>query len=199
MVEDIQQDILENIENLSNIPEETYETMDTAIAILSLSLPNNMIIIGAAPQSTPLAEIFSEQIDLAFPFSSTPSLNTYLLSSNAHKLNYLYQNLGVHESLKLEFEAIFKEGSSLLLISDNQDDSLMFSELIKSAQTQNCPIIAIGTGDDQNLKDMLNDEDIFISLPVNNASYFMALAITILNSFAKLLTGTIIDDLPNDE
>jgi phosphoheptose isomerase len=193
MTEEIQQHILENIQSLSSIPEDTFENVVTATAVLSLCFPENKIIIAGTALSNPIGSIFSQQLNLAFALSAQPSLNSYCLCSDTHRINSLYPNLGINETLKLEFSLIFKPGDTLLLISDNPEDSNIFSELIAKAHEVNCNIVIFTRNDDLNFNSLLNEEDILIDLPAENSACFLEMSLILLNSINNCLINTIND------
>ena len=114
MIDNIQQHILDNIEALSEIPQDTLENIETVTAVLSLSIPANKIIIAASSLCAPIGNIFSEEINLHNAFNEEPSLNAYNLSSNAHKINYLYTNLGWYRQIDHNVPGAYRIFTNLL-------------------------------------------------------------------------------------
>ena len=199
MIDNIQQHILDNIEALSEIPQDTLENIETVTAVLSLSIPANKIIIAASSLCAPIGNIFSEEINLHNAFNEEPSLNAYNLSSNAHKINYLYTNLGVSDAIKLEFEGIAKEGDCLLILSHNTEESINFVDVIQSAKGREIPVVVFSKENDEQLKSLLDEEDTMIVLSSNSDETFIEILLTSIHCIVSVLNEDFTDEEEAEE
>ena len=195
MIDNIQQHILDNIEALSEIPQDTLENIETVTAVLSLSIPANKIIIAASSLCAPIGNIFSEEINLHNAFNEEPSLNAYNLSSNDHKINYLYTNLGVSDAI----EGIAKEGDCLLILSHNTEESINFVDVIQSAKGREIPVVIFSKENDEQLKSLLDEEDTMIVLSSNSDETFIEILLTSIHCIVSVLNEDFTDEEEAEE
>lgn len=171
---------------VSSIPQEALDGVETATAIMSLSLPDNKVICLGSPLCHPLCSLFTQVLNGNHMYL-TQKINAYTLNNDAQQMSHLYPNLGIDESLKVQFESIARINDTLLLISDNPNDSLNFSSIINSTHEYDIPLIAIYHHHDTVLKDMLSDNDIQIILNTQNSANFTEVVLAILNIFNEFL------------
>lgn len=186
MIDDIQQHIFDSIEALSNIPQETLDNLEASAAMLSLSLPMAKVICLSSSLCTPLCNIFIERINKTYALR-TSTINAIHLNTNVSQPSYLKQNVGIDSALSMEFSMLAKEGDSLLLISENNEESAKFIKLIENAHRIELPIIAIVSQADTHIKEALSDSDVLLAINSDDETTFIEVAITILNSIIHLL------------
>ncbi len=184
MIEDLSAHLLDNIEALSNVPQETIENLETACAVASLSLPDNKILCVASALCAPLCQLFSEQLNL-YQARTAQTLNAMNINNHA-----LYPSLGVGANITLEFHMLAHPEDTLLLITQNAAETESFADVIHVAHEYNMPIIALCNRNDNAIKELLtSDEDILLVVSANNAMTFLEVALTILNSLLVVLTN----------
>ena len=160
---------------VSSIPQEALDGVETATAIMSLSLPDNKVICLGSPLCHPLCSLFTQVLNGNHMYL-TQKINAYTLNNDAQQMSHLYPNLGIDESLKVQFESIARI-----------NDSLNFSGIINSTHEYDIPLIAIYHHHDTVLKDMLSDNDIQIILNTQNSANFTEVVLAILNIFNEFL------------
>ena len=165
---------------VTSVPQEALENMETAAAVMSLSLPDNKIICLGSSLCQPLCSVFTQVLNSNHMYA-TQKINAVTLNNDAAQMNHLYPNLGIEESLKVQFESVVKMNDCLLIISDNANESQNFFSIIQYAHDCQIPLIAISHLHDNVMRDMLNEDDIKIILNTQNTANFTEVALVILN------------------
>lgn len=171
---------------VTSVPQEALENMETAAAVMSLSLPDNKIICLGSSLCQPLCSIFTQVLNSNHMYT-TQKINAVTLNNDAVQMNHLYPNLGIEESLKVQFDSVVKMNDCLMIISDNANESQNFLSVIQYAHECQIPIIAINHLHDNVMKDLLNEDDIQIVLHTQNTANFTEVVLVILNVFNVFL------------
>lgn len=188
LIKDIQDHIFESIEALSALPQETLDNLETAAAMLSLSLPTAKIICATSPLCAPLASIFCERLNRTYSIR-TSSINAISLNTNISQVSYLYATVGVGEAINMEFSMLANEGDSLLILSQNDEEAADIKAIIETAHAKELPIIAIVNHSDNTIKQQLHDADVLLTINTNSDTTFIEVALSIVNSIINILTA----------
>ena len=172
---------------VTSVPQEALENMETAVAAMSLSLPNNKIICLGSPLCRPLCSIFSQVLNGNLMYANQ-KINAIVLNNDAGQMSHLYPNLGIEESLRVQFESVAKMNDCLLIISENANESQNLISLIQSAHECQIQIIVISHIHDNVMKDIVTEDDIQIVLNTQNTANFTEVALVILNAFNVFLS-----------
>ncbi len=178
--------------DLLNLQQEAFDNTSYAAAMLSLSITAGKKIICAGTSLTrPLLEIFSHQLNLNNYFSRA-LISSVVLCTDASQISCLYQNFGIEEGMRLEFDAVSEanedSSDSLIIVSQNSEESSnYFHSMVDAAHKKDIHIVCICTNKDEILQYLSSENDVAIKLNTSNEDSFLVVALTLLNSIAGSL------------
>ncbi|MGN1394729.1 MAG: hypothetical protein ACI4V7_11995 [Succinivibrionaceae bacterium] len=181
----IEQLITENIGTVYSQNQETIDTIEAAVGILSLAVSENKIICMGSTECEYLCNMFSSMIN-THSVTTTGSLRSIHLTTNNIEHNFLPINDEKYFSLLMQLELLYKEGDILLLISNKEENNIT-QQIIDYAHQLSIPFVLITNSDNTTIKECIHDEDIPIYIKSENIHSFMIVSHLVLTIIISLI------------